>query len=836
MLKKLVVFSFLFVFAQTIVGQSISGFIYDENNTPVAFANVYIKNIALGTTTNSEGKYFYQFTDPGVYNLVITAVGYQTTEVQVILKNNENKIKNIWIKTNVEEMEELIVNAKRRDPAYGIINSAIKNKKKWNQQFTSSTAEVYIKAKEVISEKEKKKRKKEEEQKKIEEQTKSEEEQLDEENSEAYVQSKAEKIAGSMNMVEVQMTRHWQYPNKVKEIRNGYKKFGSDYGLYFTNTVEQSFNFYDNLMNIENLNELPLVSPLHITSVLTYKFNLIESKYKGDKLEYKIKVTPRKKGNASWEGYIWILDKDFCITKLDLHIEKGGLYIYDDFRVQQEYKFINDSIIVLTHQTFDYTSKAGGRKFKGNTIVNYSNYQINPVFEKRFFTNELAVTTDSAYTKDTSYWEKIRPEPLTKEEQEYQRIKDSIYNYLHSDAYLDSVDSVYNKITLLDIAWDGLGFSNRKKMKYWYITSLAGLINPFEIGGMRLGPSGSYFKKWKNQKYIWSFANLDIGLRNQDIKGYVSSRFRYAPKHFGIVGFYGGRSFNTIVENDALTNLFMRSNWIEEDDFTLYNTYELFNGFYLDAYLSFAERRAIDTYKFGNLTDDWFNGNAPLDFQTYQSTILTLDISYTPFQKYMTEPNRKIVLGSKWPTIGIFYEKGINGLFGSDINFDFVEGYIKQSFKLGTMGTSAYKIQSGKFLNTADLRYVDYKIFPRGDKWFFASLMESMQIQDTTLTATDLYLQVHYTHHFNGAIINYVPLVKKLQIHVATGVSGLYIKESDYLYGEVFAGMERSFKAQRARYRIGVYFVAAHSNYNKITPRIKFAFNRYSLRDQTWSY
>lgn len=836
MLQRLTVVFLFIVITLTARSQSISGYVYDENNTPVAFANVYIKNIAYGTTTDAQGKYFYQFTDPGVYNLIISAVGFKTTEVQLIMRNNENQVKNIWIETDAAEMEELVVAAKRRDPAYEIISNAIKAKNKWKRQFNSSTCEVYIKAKEVISEKEKNKRQKAKEQEKIEEQNKSEVEILDDESNSGDAEQAAQKIAGSMNMVETQLTRHWQAPNKVKEIRYAYKKYGSDYGLYFTNTVQQSFNFYDNLMNIENLNELPLVSPLHATSVLTYKFNLIESKFVGDKQEFKIKVTPRKKGNASWEGYIWILDKDFCITRIDLSIEKGGLYIYDEFNVKQEYEFIQDTISVIKRQEFDYISKTGKQKFHGNTIVKYSDYKINPVFEKRFFSNELAVTTDSAYTKDSSYWEKIRPEPLTKEEQDYQRIRDSIYTHLHSDAYLDSVDSVYNKITLLDIAWEGIGFSNRKKMQYWNVSSLASLINPFEIGGLRLGPGGTYFKKWKNQKYLWSYGGLDIGLRNKDLKGNIGGRFRYAPKHFGLLGFTVGRVFDNVVQNDALTNLFMRNNWIEKSMLTIYHRRELFNGFFVGTNFYFADRRPISKYKFGDLTSNWFNGNPTLEFSRYQSTIIEIGASYTPFQKYMTEPNRKIILGSKWPTVGFTYRKGINGLFGSDINFDYLEGYITQSFKLGTMGTSTYKIQSGKFLNTSGLRYVDNKIFPRGDKWFFASLMMSMQIQDTTLTAKDLYLEAHYAHHFNGAIINYIPLVKKLQLHVAAGASALYIKESNYMYGEVFVGMERAFKAQRARYRIGIYFVAAHSNYKPITPRIKFAFNRYSLRNQTWGY
>ena len=131
---------------------------------------------------------------------------------------------------------------------------------------------------------------------------------------------------------------------------------------------------------------------------------------------------------------------------------------------------------------------------------------------------------------------------------------------------------------------------------------------------------------------------------------------------------------------------------------------------------------------------------------------------------------------------------------------------------------------------------MDYKIFPRGDQYFFASLMQSMQIQDTTLFANDLFVQAHYVHHFNGAFMNLIPLVNKLGIHTVVGASGLWIKDSQYQYGEWFGGVERYFKASRARWRIGIYYVDAVSSIGRIEPRIKFAINRYSLRDQSWGY
>lgn len=831
-LLKLLLLTFL---GLSFYGQNLSGFVLDETNAGIPFVNVYVKNLGTGTTTNADGQYFLRFTDPGIYYIVFSSVGYESQEIKIMFETNQDLTKNVWLKTDENELDEIIVNSKRRDPAYGIIANAISQKEKWNNQFNSSSCSVYIKAKEVISEKEKKKREKEAQEELDAANNSQDEDIFDTEEKKNDAKEKLNQP--NMNMVEIQLTRHFEHPNKIKEIRNGYKKYGSTYGLYFLNTSETVFNFYDNLMSLTKLNELPVVSPLHFSSVLTYKFKLVETTFENDRMIYKIKVTPRKEGNASWEGYIWIMNQSYNIIQTDLSLSKGGLLIYNDFNIKQSYKFLEDSIQVLKNQEFTYTSKTNKSNFEGNTIVEYSDYVINPEFEKRYFKNEVAVTTQQAYDQDTSYWQKIRPTPLSIEEQNFQRVKDSIYAYQNSDRYLDSIDSVFNKVTLLDVAWDGIEFSNRKKKRYMYFSSLAGLLDPFEIGGLRVGPGFSWFKKWDNEKYLSISPSLDIGLRNGDIKYDYSMRGRYDPMHAGYAGFYVGKLFNTIVENDALTNLFLRSNWIEENRFNIFTSRELINGLYANLVYRYIDRYPIDQYKFNPETDDWFNGqNNPLEFENYQTSIFAFGLSYTPFQKFMTEPKRKVVLGSKWPTFTFYTERGVPKLFGSDIDFTYISGEINQSFKLGTLGTSSYRIRAGKFINANDLRYVDQVIFPRGDKWFFASLMQSMQIQDTTLTVRDSYYRLHYVHHFNGAIVNYIPYVKKLGIHAVAGASTLYIKESDYRYLEGFVGLEKVFKVQRSRIRIGVYFVEAVSNYSSIAPRIKFAFNRYSLRDQNWGY
>jgi hypothetical protein len=827
-----ILFSIIYSNAQTLQGH-----IFGPDNEQIMFANVYVKYSSNGTSCDDNGYYFLQFKEPGVYQIVVSSVGYQTKEIEIVLKNNIEKHQDIWLEFNENELDEFIVNSKGKDPAYEIIDNTIKNKSKWNHQYNSLSNDVYIKAIENISEKERKIRASQERKKKK-EQTDLEKFENNEiaENKTDQRKNKVNEIAASMNMIEVQLTRHYKHPYFSKEIRTGYKEYGNTEGLCFTNTVENVFNYYDNLIKAKNINESPIISPLHTTSILSYKFKLLKTTQFGKHLLHEIKITPRKKGNATWEGKIWIIDKLFCIYKTDLKLNKSGLVKHNYFRLEQKYKFTEDSILVINNQNFYYSSIIGKQKLNGKTSVTYSNYKFNPIFPDRYFNNELGVTTKEAYERDSTYWNNIRITPLTKEERIFQFIKDSIENHITSESYLDSLDSVYNRITLVDIIWDGPGISNRKKKQYFSFTSIAGLIDPFEIGGIRIGPDLSYFKKWENEKTFWFYANGNFGIRNPDFKYMYWMNHRYDPKHLGNIGFYIGDQNELIVENDAVTNLFQRSNWIREFNVVLEHSRELLNGLYVDTYVNWIERNPITSYSFNPEADDWFDGNHPIDFNPYQEFVMNIDISFVPFQKYMSEPYRKVVLGSKWPRFSLFYEKGIPDILESDVDFDFLTARIDQSFKLRTLGTSNYKIEAGKFLRNIQSYYADYKIFPRGDQWFFASLMESMQIQDTTLSVTDSYLKLNYAHHFDGAIINYIPIIKKLGIHTVIGGSTLNIPESSYSYQEVFCGIERTFRIQRSRLRLGIYYVDAWSSHSSIKPRIKFAINRYNYRDQTWSY
>ena len=173
----------------------------------------------------------------------------------MVIKDREMVVKNVWLKTSSQELEEVVVSAKRKDPAYEIIQEVIKNKDKHARQLASSKNNIYLKATEVIEYEEKKKAKKKEE--------------VEETEDSPFGDMFEEKEnKPDINMIEMDLTLNYQYPDQYKEERTAVKKFGDQNGLFVPAFGEADFNFYDNLIVAPDITDVPIISPLARTGHL----------------------------------------------------------------------------------------------------------------------------------------------------------------------------------------------------------------------------------------------------------------------------------------------------------------------------------------------------------------------------------------------------------------------------------------------------------------------------------------------------------------------------------------------------------------------------------------
>lgn len=826
---------FCFLAASHLVGAQylVQGTIFDENGIPIPSAKVFVKNSSdLRTIADLNGHYemmLYQ----GEYFLVIKASGYNTKEGYVAVTEHEITLDFTLSPIKVQDIEDISVSAKKSNPGREIMLKVVEKRDQISLWSYPHTVNGYIKATEKI------KRKEEKEDSKKKKRKKKKEEVADPTGIDdpfAIRREENKKLANDMNLLEVDFTRHFGGRNKVKEIRNAYELRGSkENNLYYTTTVKSNFNFFQNLIHLDDLHQTPVSSPISAPGILSYKYRLEEQYEENGQHISKIKIIPRNIATTTLGGYIYVIDSLWLVQKLELTMEKGNLLIYDYFKIFQTYDHPGDTMCVLTEQRLEYGVKYSKESSTCTTFATFKDYDFQPNFPEKFFNNELSITEKEAYEKDSTYWQQKRAAELSTEEIKYIQIKDSIYESEHRKEYLDSIDKVFNKVTALKVLWWGVDHRNRAKKTQCTINSLAVLLRPIYIAGPRLAPGFFYFKKWENGKTLDTYTEASIGFLNSDLKGVTWWRYRYDPFHFGTVNFSFTHSFDVIRSYDAITQIYKRNNFIETTDLTIGHHYELINGLYLQVDFSMAERRSLDGYKFLN-TDAILPNNDPTEFKTYQAFIGEATLEFTPNQKYMRESNRKVVLGSKWPTFYLYYEKGFPDIFGSDVNHDYVAVGMRQTFKIGTIGTSSYHFKTGKFLNTKSLKLADEKYQRRSDPIWFSNPLYSFQGLDSTLPTRKIYYEAHFVHHDNGAILNKIPFMKKTRIGLVLGAGSLYVQEYDWLHYEVLAGIERNFKLTKRRLRIGVYGVLSGGNHITPTPSFKISFAVLDNRNMKWNF
>jgi len=816
-------FSFFFLthlnsFAQ----QFINGVITDNRNIPIPNVTVYVKTFSdQRTLADFNGKYELSLM-PGEYFLVFSAKGYDERETYVSI-GSANIIRNIQLfPSKVLELDNIDVQVKKSNPGRDIILEVVKKRDVINPWNYPHSVSVYIKAAEKIDPKAK--------QKKLEKNKNKSYDPLDEINDELL------KLSNQMNLLELELMRYYASKDKVKEIRNAYTLRGNEKNLYYTTTIKSNFNFFENLLYLDDLHQTPVISPISAPGIISYKYRLEKKIKENGQVISKIKITPRNISTSTLEGYIWVIDSLWLIQKIELSMNKGNLLVYDNFFIEQNFVHYGDSLCVLSEQNLSYGVKYKNEISQSYTKAIFSNYDFNPKFANKFFSTELAVTEKEAFEKDTAFWSSRRQIELSNDERNFILLKDSIRDAHNRKEYLDSVDKIFNKITFLKVLWYGIDYRNRLKRSQVGFSPLVLFIQPLMIGGLRLSPSFDYFKKWKNERALESWSRLSYGFLNKDLKGGSWWRFKFDPFHFGFFRLSINHDFDAIRYTDAITQIYRRNNLIETTKMGSSIEYELFNGFYGGFSLEFSERRSLKDFKFIKSFDQYLPNDEPTNFKSYQAFITNVTISYTPQQKYMREPYRKVVLGSRWPTFSLNYERGIPRLFGSDVDHEYIQLDILQTFKIGTLGTSSYRFSGGKFLSAKKIYDPDMKYQRRSDPIWFSNPLFSFQGLDSTLPTIDYVLEAHIIHHDNGALINKIPWMKKTRIGLVLGAGAMYIKEYNWQHYEFLGGLERNFKIFKRRLRIGFYTV--FSDGNRVAPRFnyKISFALLNDRNMKWNF
>jgi hypothetical protein len=599
---------------------------------------------------------------------------------------------------------------------------------------------------------------------------------------------------------------------------------------------------YDNNVDIFNGGSFAargFVSPIAEGALRFYNYKMMGTYQENGKVINTIKVTPKRKYEPLFTGVINIVDEEWRIHSCDLMATKASqLQVVDTVQISQLFVPVDNEVWRIKNQLIYFNVKIFGIDAVGNFLTVYSNYELNPSFDKQYF-NKVIIKYDSAVDKKSrSFWDTVRHVPLGVEEVQDYAYKDSLLKMkLDSASVRNNIDSLkkrQGKIKPFSFVFGGVDRTHYSKQHpfNWGVKSISSSVQYNTVEGASLELTGFVDKKIKKginmriePHFRYGFSNTHLNSWVEMMLGVGKANDAQAPASMKI-NISGGKKlsqFNDENPIDQTVNSFStllagkNEMKIYEKIFagiSIQKRHE--NGLKVKFKIGYEDRIPLyntNTYTFSKKDSVRLTANYPVckNLSTpdvrHQAVLFDASISFKPGQRFIEFPNRKVAIGSKYPTFQIQYTKGISGFLGSDVNYDKWKLEVYDDMQLKLAGSMKYRFSVGGFLNTNRLFFQDFNHFNSNSIRATTAYLNGFQLMNSYVnsnTAAWCY-EGHVEHHLNGLLTNKIPYFKKLNWHLVTGGNGYFISNKDF-YTEYFVGLENILKIFR------LDFVVAHQN------------------------
>lgn len=288
--------------------QIVTGKIITEKKEPIPYATIFVAETKEGTISNTDGNFQIQL-KAGTYLLTVRSLGYQQV-VKEVNVNSESVEVNFILQQQPFEIKEIKVFPGKEDPAWFIMRKAIAKAPYYRTKIKRYEADMYIKSNFAFTNIPK----------------------LYQNKIEVEGRKLKELIKENVTyIIESQNKISFTYPNKYEQ--KVISKKSSLTGIDEPPVLElMSASFYDERPN-------QIISPLSSLSVKHYNFRYEGFITVGNFDVFKIKVTPNRKSDELVDGYIYIVDKLWCIYNLDFK----GRFEFFDYRIKQQFENLGNN-------------------------------------------------------------------------------------------------------------------------------------------------------------------------------------------------------------------------------------------------------------------------------------------------------------------------------------------------------------------------------------------------------------------------------------------------------------------------------------------------------------
>lgn len=830
MRNSLLIFLCIISFRAPLLSQGIQGEVRDVNGDPVPYAAIFIKELTRGTTCNALGMYSLPL-PAGNYTIYFRSLGYTEVTRNVTVEDDYIKLI-IQLPPQTYMIPEVRISASGEDPAYWIMRKAIGLANYHLNEVSSYKAQIYIKGAAILRKLPRAIAKR-----------------IDVEG----VKVKEDEAYMLESLNEVGFKAPDDYTLKVIASQNTLPGYADNVNPmdYINASLYQE--------EIEGV-----ISPLARTAFSHYKFEFVNSFMVGTHIINKIRVIPKRKSPQLVEGYLYIVEDLYCLHSSDLSLNT----IAGTLSLQQQYaNVIMDAWLPVSHKiqaeidivgvkgTATYVSSLEYRDvvlnpnlpetyFKSSIQaeetkdpeqpVSKEQEKINELLEKEELSNRdvaklsklmekesqyeagddlkedldqtgtTITVAEDAVKNDSTYWNKMRPIPLTPEEHLTLKSRDSIIGFQNDTIAPDSSRaSGRKKVSFKNLVYGRTYIRNRGKLRFKH----DGLIDLEKFGYNTV--DGIYYGQgfginWRPDSIHIINTKLDLSyafMRKAPLIRW-DTYYLYAPMargRFGLNLRYRSLDFNKNQGIPPATNmlytLFMRQNHLkmfEQIDATLYNIIDPVHGMTLQTYVNYGvvnqlENNSLFSFFYRNAEEERFTENTPAgrdalapELQGHKRFGVHIELEYTPKRYYLIRNYRKVYRDSKWPTFSLAYRAAIPLEQSGWSDYKMLEAKINHSFDVGLMSKLAWSLTAGSFLDTTSVHFSDYKHFKSNPLYIdMAGLDRALMFSDYYQASTKRYwAKIHATLTSSYLLIKYLPWFSERLWQESLDLAYLYTPET----------------------------------------------------------
>lgn len=756
---KLTIALFLFGTITLLAQTKVSGYVYDEYNQSVAFANVLFKGSSQGTITDENGR-FYLESNQTWSTLIISFVGYKTLEIELAKKVNYDL--KLILTEEASQLDQVFIvtgkQSKKNNPAIDILRKIWEHKrknglKKFNQYEYSKYEKVEFDINTIDSSLMKSK--------------------LFKGMEFVFDQVDTSSVTGKTYLPifineAVSQVYGDNILKKKKEVLKGNKNSGFSDNQTIIDFVDELYPDFDIYNNYLQFFDKGFVSPLSTTGINTYNYVLADSSFIDNKWCYNIIYYPRRKNELTFKGDFWVADTTYAIKKINLQASKSAnINWVKEIYIEQEFEVLNDSVFLIKRDymlsDFAFNKNETSHGIYGKRTTLYDNYQFDKVLDKKFYDEEVYNYNKDVYDRDDAFWAENRLEALNKDER-------GVYKMLDTLKTVKKFKRLYN---LGSILASGYIEFNTLPLDYGPIFSTFGFN---EVEGLRLRAGGrTYFGKndlWRLEGFV------AYGLRDDKFKYGISGKWLVDKKRRFIISAGNRRDVEQIgasltTSTDVLGRSLASSSLVAtsaNNKLTSINLTTL--AFELEPWRNLIMRvsgnyrtleSASPTFSLDYNTPDGIES----EIKQFESSF---SVSYFPGRKMTGFGVERNSANTDYASLFAQVSRGDKSVLNSDFDYTKVQFSYIQPWQVGGFGRLTTTVEAGKTFGEVPLGLLS--VIPGNQSYF--SIYNTFSQLDFYEFVSDTYTSFHLEHNFNGRIFSRIPFLRQFNLREIVSLRGVW--------------------------------------------------------------